>query len=262
MIMKALTKLFYATLLTASLSVTANEKAEEKWLSLFDGKSLQGWTAKFAGHKAGVNYKNTFRVEDGLLSVNYDQYEKFAGEFGHLFYQTPYSHYMLKATYRFLEPQLKLDKSMKWAFRNNGFMIHSQPPETMALDQKFPTSIEVQLLGGNGTDERSTGNICTPDSDVEIAGKLVTAHCINSTSKTFHGDQWVTIEIEVRGDEVIKHKMNGELVFEYNKPQLSVESENLLKIYQGKAMKSGYIAIQAETHPTQFKSIELKILAE
>ena len=260
--MKTLTKLACIIMLAVGAPTIAHEDTEKAWLSLFDGKTLQGWTPKFVGYKAGVNYKNTFRVEDGLLSVNYDQYEKFAGEFGHLFYQTPYSHYVLKATYRFLEPQFELEKSMRWAFRNNGFMIHSQPVETMELSQPFPTSIEVQLLGGTGVGERQTANICTPDSDVVIAGKLVTEHCIKSSSKTFHGDQWVTIEIEVRGDEVIKHKVNGELVFEYTHPQLSVDSEKLIKLYQGKAMKSGYIAIQAETHPTQFKSIELKVLAE
>ena len=260
--MKLFNKIFALLLICMNLSVSANDHTENQWISLFDGKTIDDWVPKFVGHKAGVNYKNTFRVEDGLLSVNYDQYEKFAGEFGHLFYQTPYSHYVLKATYRFLEPQLELEKSMSWALRNNGFMIHSQPVETMDLMQSFPTSIEVQLLGGTGVGERSTGNICTPDSDVVIAGKLVTAHCIYSSSKTFHGDQWVTIEIEVRGDEVIKHTVNGELVFEYTQPQLSDDSEKLTKLYQGKAMKSGYIAIQAETHPTQFKSIELKVLAE
>ena len=255
-------KVFAMLCLFLNFSVWAKNSSEEQWVQLFDGKTLNGWQPKFAGKKLGDNYKNTFRVENGLLSVNYDRYEKFDEEYGHLFYQTPYSHYILRSTYRFLRPQLSLDKSMAWAFRNNGFMIHAQPPETMTIEQKFPTSIEVQLLGGTGEGERTTGNICTPDSDVVIDGKLVTDHCIYSTSKTFHGDQWVTIEIEVRGDKVIKHKVNDELVFEYTKPQLDSKSEALHKLYNGKAMTSGYIAIQAETHPTQFKSISIKVLSE
>lgn len=240
----------------------AKQPSESPWVQLFDGKSLNGWAPKFAGKALGDNYKNTFRVENGLLSVNYENYEKFDGEFGHLFYQTPYSHYILRATYRFLAPQIPLEKNMTWALHNNGFMIHSQPPETMTVEQEFPTSIEVQLLGGLGEGERTTANICTPDSHVVIAGKLVTDHCIYSTSKTYHGEQWVNIEIEVRGDEVIKHRVNGELVFEYTKPQLDGKSQELIKLYNGKAMTSGYIAIQAETHPTQFKSIEIQVLAK
>ena len=255
-------KIIALLLLSINLSVSAKEQNEAEWLALFDGKTLNGWVPKFKGQQVGVNYKNTFTVEDGFLTVNYDEYEQFNGEFGHLFYQAPYSHYILKATYRFIDKKFDLPNNMTWAIRNNGFMIHSQPPETMELMQDFPTSIEVQLLGGTGKGERTTGNICTPDSDVVIAGKLVTDHCIYSTSKTYNGNQWVNIEIEVRGDKVIKHRVNGELVFEYNKPQLSGNSDKLLKLYQGKAMKSGYIAIQAETHPTQFKSIELQVLAE
>ena len=51
-------------------------------------------------------------------------------------------------------------------------------------------------------------------------GKLVTPHCNNSTSKTFHGDQWVTVEVEVHGNKLIRHRVNGEKVFEYEQPQL------------------------------------------
>lgn len=238
-----------------------NVENKSEWINLFDGKSLNNWTAKFKGYPAGVNYKNTFKVVDGLLTVDYSNYQQFNGEFGHLFYKMPFSHYILKATYRFNDDQISLPASMKWAHRNNGFMIHAQSVESMELDQDFPTSIEVQLLGGNGQAERSTLNLCTPNSDVEMDGKLITKHCIDSTSKTFHGNQWVTVEVEVRGDEVIRHKINGETVLEYQHPQLDAKSLAKYKsLYHGKAMKAGYIAIQAETHPTQFKSIQLKVI--
>lgn len=239
----------------------ASSTNDKPWVALFDGKSLQGWTPKFSGYALGENYKNTFKVVDGLLTVDYSNYEKFDGEFGHLFYQTPYSHYILRATYRFLDKQIPLAQSMSWAYRNNGFMIHAQSPESMLVDQKFPTSIEVQLLGGNGKNTRTTANICTPDSHVEIAGKLVKTHCIESISKTYHNDEWVTIEIEVRGSDVIRHYVEDELVIEYNNPQLDDKGfAEVGEQYNGKAMQAGYIALQAETHPTQFKSIEIKVL--
>ncbi|AWB65781.1 DUF1080 domain-containing protein [Saccharobesus litoralis] len=234
----------------------------EQWQPLFNGEDLSNWTVKFAGFPVGENYKNTFRVENGLLSVNFDQHESFNGEFGHLFTNQSFSHYRLRATYRFVGEQLKKSDDYRqgigWAYRNNGFMLHSQDPKTMELDQSFPASIEAQLLGGDGTNQRNTLNVCTPDSHVVINNKLVKDHCIKSVSKTYHGDQWVDVEIEVRGSEVIRHIIDGEVVFEYGQIQLDEKSLDKYKtMYGGKMMSAGHIAIQAETHPTQFKRIDI-----
>lgn len=235
-----------------------SQPQENEWIALFDGESLDGWVPKFAGYPLGTNYKNTFRVEDGYLATNYDQYDAFNFEFGHLYYEQPFSHYRLRATYRFQEQQLP---GYRNAWKNNGFMILAQPPESMGLEQRFPASIEVQLLGANeDTESRPTANICTPNSHVVIDGELITKHCIKSTSQTYRGDQWVDVEIEVRGDEVIKHWINGELVMEYSAPQLDEKSQELAPYYGGSAMRSGYIAIQAENSYVQFKSIELKVI--
>ena len=151
--------------------------------------------------------------------MSYDKYEgPFRGRFGHLFYKEPFSHYMLRIEYRFVGEQA--DGGPGWAIRNSGVMIHGQTPETMRKDQEFPVSIEVQFLGGDGTNPRTTGNLCTPGTNVVYQGKLHTDHCTNSTSDTFHGDQWVTAEIEVHGGRLIRHKINGKTVLEYSEPQL------------------------------------------
>lgn len=235
-----------------------NSNNELSYVSIFNGKDLAGWVPKFAGYDLGVNYKNTFRVQDGYLTTNYDQYESFNFEFGHLFYETPYSHYRLRATYRFLEQQLP---GYRNAWKNNGFMIHTQPPESMLVKQRFPASIEVQLLGANDdTESRTTANICTPNSHVTINDEIITKHCIKSTSDTFRGDQWVDVEIEVKGDDLIRHWINGELVMEYSKPVLDEDSQHLIPLYHGKRMQSGYIAIQAENSTVQFKTIELAVI--
>ncbi|MFC1518591.1 DUF1080 domain-containing protein [Pseudomonadota bacterium] len=251
---KYLLLFFMATLLQFGVSIRVQAN-ENQWVAIFDGHSLAGWQPKFAGYELGVNYKNTFRVQDGYLTTNYDQYEQFNFEFGHLFYQTAYSHYKLRATYRFLEQQLP---GYKNAWKNNGFMIHSQPPESMEVHQRFPASIEVQLLGANAeTVDRPTANICTPNSHVEINHQLVTKHCIKSSSKTFPNDQWVTVEIEVNENKTVKHWVNGALAIEYGNLILDEQSSHLEKYYHGNEMKSGYIAIQAENSTVQFKSIEL-----
>ncbi|MFH5886136.1 DUF1080 domain-containing protein [Halalkalibaculum sp. DA3122] len=236
--------------------------ADGEWIQLFNGKNLDGWTPKFTGSEAGVNYNNTFRVEDGILTVSYDNWDSFDGEFGHLFYEKSFSNYRLRVEYRFVGEQVT--DGPGWAFRNNGLMIHGQRPEDMRVDQEFPVSVEIQLLGGNGTDPRTTANICTPGTNVVIDGELVTQHCITSSSETYHGDQWVTAEVVVRGNN-IKHYINGNLVFDYNDPQLDPNDRDAREILQqvdSKILTGGTISIQAESHPTQFRKIEVMPLAD
>ncbi len=161
-----------------------------EWIQLFNGKDLTGWIPKIRYHEAGDNFANTFRVVDGLLTVSYDGYDKYDERFGHLFYEKPFSNYLMRVEYRFVGEQCPGGPG--WAIRNSGVMVHGESPMTMAKDQDFPASIEVQLLGGNGKDPRTTANLCTPGTNVEMNGELILRHCTSSTSKTYHGDQWVT----------------------------------------------------------------------
>jgi hypothetical protein len=232
------------------------------WLQLFNGRDLAGWTPKFSHHDLGENFHDTFRVEDGLLKVRYDKWPTFTDEFGHLFYKDPFSYYRLAAEYRFVGEQVKTSRTdLTWAIRNNGLMILSPDPKTMMKDQDFPISIEVQLLGGLGDGKpRTTANLCTPGTNVVMNGTLRTAHCTNSTSKTFDGDQWVRVEVLVHGDELVRHMVGGETVLEYSKPQIgggnASPTDPAVKI-DGTPLTSGYISLQAETAPIDFRKVEL-----
>ena len=257
------------TLLILSITILAvscsNKKTakEEGWIQLFNGKDLSDWKVKFTGYEMGENLHNTFRVEDGILKVCYDDWDKFNGEFGHLFYKTEFSHYKLRVEYRFVGEQVEGGPS--WAYRNNGLMLHGQSPESMELDQQFPTSIEVQLLGGDGTNERSNLNVCTPGTNIEMGGKLIEDHCINSNSKTYHGDQWVSVEVEVVGGEVIRHFIDGEEVMHYEKPQLDPRDASYFKLLPpdgDKILCKGTISLQAESAPTEFRKVELLNLGD
>ncbi len=250
--------------LIAAVTTVIAVQAEEGWIQLFNGKNMDGWTPKFKGHELGENYLDTFRVEDGLLRVCYDKYEKFGNKFGHLFYEKPFSNYVLRVEYRFVGDQVAGGPG--WAFRNNGLMVHGQPASMMEKGQSFPVSIEVQLLGGKGSGKRSTNNLCTPGTHVVMDGKLVKKHVVGSTSETFHGDQWVTIEVEVRGNEVIRHKVDGKTVLEYTNPQYDEKdgvAKKLIEAQGGdKMIYGGTISIQAESHPTDFRKIEVRPLKD
>ncbi|MBK9137945.1 MAG: DUF1080 domain-containing protein [Verrucomicrobia bacterium] len=231
---------------------------DEDWIPLFNGKNLDGWTPKITGFDLGDNHLDTYRVENGLLRVVYDRYEKFDGKFGHLFYKDKFSHYRIRVEYRFVGQQTPGGPG--WAFRNSGVMLHCQAPESMAKKQEFPVSIEVQLLGGDGTNKRSTANLCTPGTHVVLNGKLHTPHCTDSTSKTYHGDQWVTVEIEVQGHSRIRHLIEGQTVLEYTEPQLDdadADAKRLLAAGAPKLLGEGWISLQAESHPVEFRKVEL-----
>lgn len=234
----------------------------KEWTQLFNGKDLSGWAPKITGYALNDNYKNTFRVENGLLKVSYDGYDAFDSRFGHLFYQDKFSYYIIAVEYRFTGEQAKGGPA--WAFRNSGIMIHGQAPETMGKEQDFPISIEVQLLGGNGKDPRPTANLCTPGTNVVIDGKLFTQHCKNSTSPTFHGDQWVRVEAEVHGSERVIHRVNGETVLSYEKPQIgggNVTNFDPAVKKDGMLLEEGSISLQSESHPVEFRKVELLHLA-
>ncbi len=223
-----------------------------KWKQLFNGKNLKGWDIKIRNHNYKENYGNTFRVENGNMEVRYDQYGgKFSEQFGHIFFNKQYSYYLIGVEYRFVGKQL--DDGPGWAFRNSGIMIHGQDPATMTKSQDFPNSIEVQLLGGAGNGERSTANLCTPGTQFVKDGKVIKNHCIESNSKTFNGDQWVRVEVLVLGDSLIVHYVNGEEVLRYERPQLDPIGDEV----EGKLLKGGSISLQSESHPVDFRKVEI-----
>jgi hypothetical protein len=238
--------------------------ADGDWIPLFNGKNLDGWTPKIKGYALGDNFGDTFRVENGVLKVSYENYDKFDNRFGHLFFREKLSHYRLRVEYRFVGEQVAGGPG--WAIRNSGVMIHGESPEQMEKDQDFPASIEVQLLGGNGKDPRTTANLCTPGTNVVMDGQLVTRHCTNSKSKTYHGDGWVTVEIEARGDKVIKHSVDGEVVLEYTAPQLDERDAHAKTLIaqngDNKLLTGGTISLQSESHPVEFRKVELLKLPE
>ncbi len=246
-----------ASLIVTAGAVGQEKAAESEWISLFNGKDLTGWTVKITGHDIDDNFAQTFRVEDGMIKVRYDGYGAFDEQFGHLFFNESFSSYRLRLEYRFVGDQIP--DGPGWAFRNSGIMLHGQTPESMAKDQKFPASIEVQLLGGRGTGERPTGNLCTPGTHVVMDGELFRPHCVNSESETYHGDQWVTAEVEVRGG-AITHFINGKQVLSYSGSQLDEgdgDAKVLLAAGQEKMLTSGTISVQSESHPVDFRKIEL-----
>jgi 3-keto-disaccharide hydrolase len=238
-----------------------NSKApteSDSWISLFNGKDLEGWTMKIAGHPLGENFGNTFRVQDKILSIRYDQYgDNFDNRFGALYFNKKLTNYRLKVEYRFVGETAP--GAPEWGYRDSGVQYHSQSPSSLTLDQSFPICLEYNLHGGNGTDDRPVGEICANGTQVEINGKKNESFCTPATVKrTFHGDQWVTLEIEVK-DNKISHFVNGEEILKYKNPTYNPDHElGKTFIINGDAsVRSGYISLQSNSHPIDFRNIAL-----
>jgi hypothetical protein len=254
----------------SSKAVFENRSEIEEWKQLYNGKNLYGWDIKFAGEIMNANYKNTFLAMDSFIRIQYNEYTSFDNKYAHMYYFEPFSHYKLKFDYRFYGEQTPGGAS--WNVRNSGVMFHSQSANTNEFDQHFPVSIELQLLGGlsNGK-ERHTGNMCSPGTNIVMNGELNEIHCIPSSSKTYDGDDWVSAELIVLGSEQIFHIIEGDTVLSYSDPQLDDNFVNQNKddwsdfgVYtnswknqKGMLLESGYIALQAESHPIDFRGLQL-----
>jgi hypothetical protein len=251
--------LIVALSILSGCTSTNNTKTPKGWIKLFNGRDLDGWIVKVHHHDVGVNFGNTFRAEDGMIKVRYDQYGEFNDQFAHLYYKTPFSHYHLKLEYRFTGELQK--GAPPYTILNSGVMFHSQDPRTMPKEQNWPISVEMQLLAGlEDGKPRPTGNMCSPGTDIVYQGRLYDGHCLNSTSKTYKKDEWVKAELIVLGDSLITHIINGDTVLQYSKPTMGggvVAGYDSTLWQPGKPLKSGYIALQSEGQPIDFRNVEL-----
>lgn len=248
-------------IVAASLVLSAAPAAAEtgKWKRIFDGKSLNGWTPKFTGRPVGENYLNTFIVRNGAIAVSYARYDKFAGHFGHLAFKRPVSAFRVRFDYRFVGKTLPDVED--WQHSNSGIMLLAQSPQSMTLNQQFPVSLEMQLLGANRPEPSPSGNLCTPGTHVVMKGKLETTHCINSTSPILANGRWVRAEAEVTRDGKVTHFINGKAVMQYSEPQYDPtdkDAQPLIAASGGQlSVREGYLYLQSEGHPIEFRNIEL-----
>ena len=242
--------------------VPALAQDAKDWVPIFNGKNLDGWTVKLAHHEVGDNFGDTFRVESGMMRVSYDKYPEFGSRFGHLFWKEKLSHFRVRIEYRFVGEQVKGGPS--YARLNSGIMFHSQAPETILKEQDWPISVEAQFLGNPATGSRPTMNVCTPGTEIHMKGEMVKAHCTNSASKAFHNDEWVSVELEVLGAGKVTHRVDGQVVLEYEKPMIGGGVANGFDSAikkDGTVLSEGYIGMQSESQPVDFRKIELLNLA-
>ncbi len=260
---KMKSSLYALVILVLTLTFSCKQKKDSEWIPIFNGNDLAGWSPKFTGQAYGDNYLNTFQAKDGKLIVSYDDYDNFDNKFGHIFYREKLSRYRLRLEYRFVGALVPGAPS--WGFKNSGIKYHTPHPSELPLDQTLLVAVEAQILGGDDKSERFTGNVCTAGTHIEMNDSLITQHCTNSGYPAINDTSWVKMEIEVHGSDKIIHKINGQVVMEYAKPQYDDTDEfarELMEKGHPRIISEGYIALQGEGHPVEFKNIELLKLEE
>ena len=257
MILKSIAVILAAGGVVACTSThKTDDLASNQWVSIFDGKSLTGWTPKINGHDLGEDPAQIFRVEDDELRVTYEDMAAFDNAFGHLFFEQEVSDYRLRFEYRFSETQKS--GGPKWAFMNSGVMYHAQTPDSMRQDQAFPISIEAQLLGtSKDTPERTTANVCTPGTHIVLKGELTKQHCINSQTLAAPAGTWVSFELEVQGSRLTRLLIDGDEAFVLTTPQFDTTDPDTARLRLEGPVETGHFALQAESHPVAFRNIEL-----
>jgi len=251
--------LFSTLLLCASAYSQSIMAPAEDWIQMFNGADLTGWEFKIRGQETGVDSKNTFSVEGGLLVVDYSNYDNFNGEpFGHIWYtESEFSYYVMTIEYQFFGTQASGGPG--WANKNNGIMYHSQSIETMGLNQDFPVSLEAQLLHQGG--DWRTMNLCTPGTNHHnLNGELQTAHCVNASgSQGITDKEWVTASLVVLGDSIVHHVVEGDTVLSFTKPVTGggSVSGHTITIENNAPLKKGYITLPGESAPTKFRKVEI-----
>ncbi len=253
---------FLSLILLSCVGHNKTEKVAEEWIELFNGKDISDWVVKIHHYPPGENFGNTFRVSDNTIQVRYDDYGEFNDRFGHLFYKTPFSDFHLSLEYRFtgeLQPG-----APDYTLLNSGVMFHSQDPRQMPVEQNWPISVEMQFLAGLGDgNPRPTGNMCSPGTDIYYEGKKYDGHCLNSFSETYPADQWVKAELIVWHDSLVMHLINGDTVLQYTRPTIGggvVQGYDSTTFKEGTPLTSGYIGLQSEGQPIDFRNVKLRNL--
>ena len=256
--------LILTLILVGACNHPKENKSERTWVKLFNGTDINDWIVKVHHHDVGENFGNTFRVEDGMIKVRYDQYDEFNDQFSHLYYKKPFSHFHLKLEYRFAGELQK--GAPEYTLLNSGVMFHSQDPKSILKEQNWPISVEMQFLAGlSDGNPRPTGNMCSPGTEIVYQGKQYDGHCLNSSSKTFDKDEWLRAELIVLGDSLISHLINGDTVLQYSHPTMGggvVQGYDSAIWQVGKALTSGYIGLQSEGQPIDFRNIEIMDLSD
>ena len=207
------------TLLALTSLIAATPlKAEDGWISMFNGKDLTGW-------KSNEEVPGVFTVENGELKVS--------GGRAHLFYMGTDG----AAKFKNFEVKAKVKTTPG---SNSGFYFHTEYQDKNWPDKGFECQVN-----STHTDPKKTGSLygvvnilaLAPGQAEPQGGKHIKVDKAPSTD-----GEWFDYHITVKGN-VITLQVNGQTTVEWTQPE-SFDPAKELKNMPGRKLGEGTFAIQ------------------
>jgi hypothetical protein len=196
----------------------AQDKADQGWKDLFNGKDFTGW--KFHLGKEGADNDGTFTIKDGVLICN-------GKPAGFMYTEKSYSNYTLRFDFAFKRPDgLQNDAGFRG---NSGCLIHIGEKNALGV---WPRSIEVQGA------HRQMGLILPIPRDVKCT-RTLDQETLAKVRKPV--GEFNTMEVKVKGGDMVI-SINGKVVSTVGECELT----------------SGPIGFQSEGAETHWKNIKIR----
>ena len=225
-----------------------------EWISLFNGKNLDGWTTFLSSEGRNRDPQGVFKAENGMLHILDVPNRGQRQAFGYLATNRSYGDYHLRFQYRWGDKRFVPRDRAK---RDSGVVYHIQ-----GSDRVWPKSVELQVQEGDTGDFWLLGGVTMETTVASTGGDpkryreggvpyTTRAGSYVRVAKDRTRDSrsgWNTVELIVRGDSAV-HIVNGEVVN---------RGEHLRS--SGKPLTAGRIAFQAEGAEVYYRNIELKPL--
>lgn len=239
---------------TAAPSDLPTRPSGDGWISLFNGRNLDGWTTFLPSKGRNNDPQGVFKVENGMLHILDIPDRGQRQEFGYLATNRSYGDYRLRFQYRWGDKRFAPRNNAK---RDSGVMYHLS-----GGDRVWPRSVELQVQEGNTGDFWLIGGTTLTTTVASTSGNpkryreggtpyTTRAGSFVQVAKDRTRDSrngWNTVELIVQGDEAVQI-VNGEVVN---------RGKNLRR--GNTPLTEGRIAFQAEGAEVYYRNIEMKPL--
>lgn len=216
--------IFKVFVVLIGLVIVSSCQEKEEWISIFDGKSLDGWQAS--------EKESSWIIQDSAIVTN--------GDRSHLFYSGKVNNHEFK-NFELIADVKTEDNS------NSGIYFHTNFQESGWPEKGY----ECQVY--NGSKNLDTANYI----EKRMTGSLYAVRDV--TKSPVQNNEWFQYRIVVQG-KTIRTYINGDLITDYTEPENVWRSEDK----KGRVLSSGTFALQCHDPKSKvyYKNIKVKVLPD
>jgi hypothetical protein len=234
--------------LASTFAVCQVKPESDGWISLFNGKNLDGWYSYLDSSGKNKDPKGVFKVENGMIHILDVPMSDGKSDNGYLATTQDYSNVRIHVEY-------------KWGFkrategkRNSGLLYLAVGPDAI-----YPTSLECQIEETDVGDLWIAPSLPMYDDDMQTGTRVRSAPGdslrVLKSGDFENRDAWNSVDVILRGDQST-HLVNGRIVntaHDIQRPDPSNPSKMM-------PLQSGRILLEAEGSEIWFRDIRVKPL--